>query len=66
MPKWKRLAEHYEDNPNVVIAKMNAVANEVEETKTDKHPVLILFKRETNEMVTYRGKMTSKETLKSP
>ena len=54
-PKWDELAEHFKDSSDVIIAKMDATANEIEEVQVEGFPTLKLFKKETNEIVDYRG-----------
>jgi len=57
-PIYNELAEKYESNENVVIAKMDATANELEHTKINSFPTIKLFKKETNEVVDYNGERT--------
>ena len=54
-PKWNELGEHFKDNADIVIAKMDSTANEVEEVNVEGFPTLKLFKKDTNEIVDYRG-----------
>lgn len=55
-PKYLRLAEHFASSSgDVVIAQMETLANEIEEYKAEKHPDLVLFSREDNKVVVYRG-----------
>lgn len=49
-PIYNQLGEKYESNENVVIAKMDATANELEHTKINSFPTIKLFKKETNEV----------------
>ena len=54
-PEWEKLGEKYEDNADVVIAKIDGTANEVDGVAVQGFPTLILFKKDTNEEVTYTG-----------
>lgn len=54
-PIYQELGERFKDNPSVVIAKMDATANELEHTKIQSFPTIKLYKKETNEVVDYAG-----------
>ena len=54
-PKWDELGERFEDDKDIVIAKMDATANEIEEVQVKGFPTLKLFKKGTNEIVDYSG-----------
>lgn len=49
-PIYDQLAEKFADNDNVLVAKMDATANELEHTKINSFPTIKLYKRETNEV----------------
>jgi hypothetical protein len=49
------LGEQFEDNKEILIAKVDATANEVDGVQIQGFPTLILFKKETNEQVVYTG-----------
>lgn len=49
-PIYDQLAEKFADNENVLVAKMDATANELEHTKINSFPTIKLYKRETNEV----------------
>merc|ERR1712209_379147 len=57
-PIWDKLGEKYADNENIVIAKMDSTANELEEVKVQGFPTIKLFKKGTNEIVDYNGDRT--------
>ena len=39
-PIYEELAEKYKDNPDVIVAKMDATANEVEDIKIQSFPTI--------------------------
>ena len=49
-PIYNELGEKYASNENVVIAKMDATANELEHTKINSFPTIKLFKKDSNEV----------------
>merc|ERR1711926_49361 len=57
-PIWDELGEKYKDHENIVIAKMDSTANELEEVKVQGFPTIKLFKKGTNEIVDYNGDRT--------
>merc|ERR1712061_784856 len=57
-PIWDKLGEKYADHANIVIAKMDSTANELEEIKVQGFPTIKLFKKGTNEIVDYNGDRT--------
>lgn len=57
-PIYEQLGEKYKDDPNVVIAKMDAASNELEHTRINSYPTIKLYKKETNEAIEYGAERT--------
>nr|AII97805.1 BLTX433 [Nephila pilipes] len=57
-PIYDELAEKYKDSSDVVIAKMDATANELEHTKINSFPTIKLYKKGTNEVIDFNGERT--------
>ena len=49
-PIWDELAENFESNDEVVIAKMDSTANEVEDVKISSFPTLKFFPKDSDEV----------------
>lgn len=56
-PIYEKVGEHFESNDDVVIAKMDATANELEHTKITSFPTLKLYKKEGT-ILEYNGPRT--------
>jgi len=54
-PIWDKLAEEFEKDDSVVIAKMDATGNEADGVNVKSFPTLKLWKKDTNELVDYSG-----------
>ena len=59
-----QLGEHFKDDDKVVIAKMDATANELEHTKISSFPTLKLYKSGDNKVVDYSGERTLEALIK--
>merc|ERR550519_965320 len=57
-PTWDKLGEKYKDHETVLIAKIDATANELDAIKVQGFPTIKLFKKETNEVVDFNGERT--------
>lgn len=49
-PIYDQLGEKFASNENVLVAKIDSTANELEHTKINSFPTIKLYKRETNEV----------------
>lgn len=58
VPIYDKLGEKYADSETVVIAKMDATANELEHTKINSFPTIYLYRKGDNQKVEYRGERT--------
>uniref|UniRef100_A0A0A9YM47 Protein disulfide-isomerase n=3 Tax=Lygus hesperus TaxID=30085 RepID=A0A0A9YM47_LYGHE len=58
VPIYDKLAESFSKKEDVLIAKIDATANELEHTKIASFPTLKLYKKDTNEVVDYNGERT--------
>ncbi|KAG5879996.1 hypothetical protein JTB14_010115 [Gonioctena quinquepunctata] len=58
VPIYDKVGEHFKDNENVVIAKMDATINELRNLKITSFPTLKLYKKEDNQVVEYNGPRT--------
>ncbi|XP_067003886.2 protein disulfide-isomerase [Anabrus simplex] len=57
-PIYDQLGEKFKDNDKVVVAKMDATANELEHTKIVSFPTLKLYTKGDNKVIEYRGERT--------
>merc|ERR1711997_1061539 len=57
-PTWDKLGEKFADNDDIVVAKMDSTANELENIKIQGFPTIKLFKKGDNKVVDYNGERT--------
>ncbi|VDO20160.1 hypothetical protein V3C99_017203 [Haemonchus contortus] len=57
-PTWDKLGEKYADHENIIIAKMDATANEVEDVKVQSFPTIKYFPAGSNKVIDYTGDRT--------
>jgi len=57
-PIYEQLGEKYKDNADVIIAKMDATANELEDIKIQSFPTIKLFPKGSDEVIDYQGERT--------
>lgn len=58
-PIWEQLGEKYKDNPDIIVAKMDSTANEIESVKVHSFPTLKFFPAGSErEVIDYNGERT--------
>ncbi|CAD6188831.1 unnamed protein product [Caenorhabditis auriculariae] len=57
-PTWEKLGEKFADHENIVIAKMDATLNEVEDVKIQSFPTIKFFPAGSNKVIDYTGDRT--------
>ncbi|KAM7533538.1 hypothetical protein Aperf_G00000120367 [Anoplocephala perfoliata] len=57
-PIWDQLGELYKDHPEVIIAKVDATANEMEDVKISSFPTIKLFPKNSDDIIDYSGERT--------
>jgi len=62
-PIWDELGEHFKDDADVVIAKMDSTKNEVEQVSIQGFPTLKFFPKGSSEIVDYNGGRTLEELI---
>lgn len=63
-PKWDELGDMFKDKDDIVIAKMDATANEVDGVNIQGFPTLKLYKKGTNEIIDYNNERDVKNMAK--
>jgi len=63
-PIWDELGEKFKDNEKIVIAKLDATTNEVENIKIKGFPTIKLFKSGDNTVEDYKGGRTLEDFVK--
>lgn len=57
-PIFDQLGEKFKDSETIVIAKMDATANELEHTKIQSFPTLKFYKKGDNAVIDFNGERT--------
>jgi protein disulfide-isomerase A1 len=57
-PIWDQLGEKFKDNEDIIIAKMDSTANELEDIKVHSFPTIKYFAAGSNKAVDYSGERT--------
>ena len=57
-PIYEKLGEKFQDRDDIVIAKMDSTANELEDIKIQGFPTIKLFKKGDNKVIDYNGERT--------
>jgi len=58
VPIWDKLGEKFADKDDIVIAKMDSTANELEDIKIQGFPTIKLFMKGDNKVIDYNGERT--------
>eukprot|EP00924_Labyrinthula_sp_SR-Ha-C_P016733 snap_masked-scaffold_6-processed-gene-13.45-mRNA-1 protein AED:0.04 eAED:0.04 QI:379/0.75/0.8/1/0.75/0.6/5/48/469 len=62
-PEYEKVAEHFKDKSSVIIAKLDATANEVARVPISGFPTLKFFPADSDEIVDYNGGRTEKDIV---
>lgn len=57
-PIFDQLGEKFKDSETVIVAKMDATANELEHTKITSFPTIKMYKKGDNAVVDFNGERT--------
>lgn len=63
-PIYDKVGEHFKDHKKVVIAKIDATANELEHTKITSFPTIKLYTKRENKVIEYNGPRTFEGLIK--
>nr|AQQ10870.1 disulfide isomerase [Conus miles] len=63
-PIWDKLGEKFKDSKDIIIAKMDSTANELEEVQIKSFPTLKYFPKGSDEIIEYDGERTLEELTK--
>ncbi|XP_017862376.1 PREDICTED: protein disulfide-isomerase [Drosophila arizonae] len=63
-PIYEQLAEKYKDNADIVIAKMDSTANELENIKISSFPTIKYFRKDDNKVIDYNLDRTLDDFVK--
>uniref|UniRef100_A0A7E4UVE4 Protein disulfide-isomerase n=1 Tax=Panagrellus redivivus TaxID=6233 RepID=A0A7E4UVE4_PANRE len=58
IPTWEKLGEKFADDDSIVIAKMDATTNEVEDVKVQGFPTIKFFPANSDKIIDYNGDRT--------
>jgi protein disulfide-isomerase A1 len=57
-PIWDELGEKFKDRPDVVVAKIDSTANELDDVKITSFPTIKFFPKDSDEVISYKGDRT--------
>merc|ERR1712224_779165 len=62
-PKWDILASIYKNNPNIVVGKMDATANDIRGVAITKYPAIIFYPKDNKDGISYEEKQMEVDDL---
>lgn len=57
-PIWDQLGEKFKDRADIVIAKMDSTANEIDDVKISSFPTIKFFPKNSDQIIDYNGERT--------